>query len=186
MALEQTFKEPCAALHRLQEYLSGLRCTVVEDKPLTGETMFVETLGNAVEDTLGWIEEALKAATVAYRSVTPQCDAERARHALVECGERLQRAWKYAAAELWGYERLEELLRLGRTRRGEWQAWAQSVKDALESCQPQWFELNELLWRCWAELAERASLSGFTVQATNIGQQIRSGRDDLSRVALCE
>lgn len=169
MALEQTFKEPCAALHRLQEYLSGVRCTVVEDKPLTGETLLVEELGNAVEDALGWVDEALNAAALAYAAAASG-DVETARRALGECGDGLQHAWQHGAAELWRYERLDELLRLGRTRRGEWQPWTHSVKEALEGCQPQLFEINELLQRCWAELTERAGLRTVNVQTGNIGQ----------------
>jgi len=172
VALEQTFKEACAALHQLRDYLSGLRCTVVEDKPLTGEVMLVEELGNAVEDALGWVEEALNAATEAYQAVAPRFDREAACRALEQSHTRFQQVLQHCAAELWRYERLDELLRLGRTRRGEWEAWAQSVKEVLEGCPPQLFEINQMLFRCWAELAERVSLGALNVQANNIGQQI--------------
>lgn len=175
MGLEQTFKEPCVALHQLHEYLSGVRCTVVEDKPLTGETLLVENLGNAVEDALGWIGEALSAATDAYQALMTTGELLAVRRALSECGAHVQQAWRHSAAELWGYERLDELLRLGRTRRGEWQAWAYSVKEALEECQPQFFALSEMLWRCWAELHERVTWHAVSVQTTNHGQPLSRG-----------
>jgi hypothetical protein len=172
VALEKTFKELCEALRRLRDELQALRVTVVEDKPRAGEVMLVDEFGNTTEEALGWIEEALVAATESRRAVIARFDQEGARRALVQSQEQFHQSALRLSADLLAYERIEELMRLGRARRGEWQAWCGGVKESLDRCQAHLFAIYQTLFTCWQELLERAAANSVSVQTTNIGQQI--------------
>lgn len=172
MGLEQVFSAPCEALRKLKEEVEALRVMVVEDKPLKDELMLVDELGNTVEDLCGWVNESFEFAMLACQAVAPRFTPERAYRTLSNCHERFQQVLGRFALELMMYERLDDLLRLGRERSGEWQAWTDGVRGALDTCQPQLLEINQLLFRCWQELAERIDLGAMQVQANNIGTHL--------------
>ena len=44
---------------------------------------------------------------------------------------------------------------MGRERQGEWLAWAHSVKAALDQCQQPLYDVDDALFLCWQEIAER-------------------------------
>jgi hypothetical protein len=171
MALEAAFKELCTNLHKLHEGLIGLRTTVVEDKPLCGDIVLVDVFGDASDDLLGWLEEALADAREGQQATTHPVDLDRARRALTTCQERFNRISQRFSSDLVCYERIAELTRFGRKRGGEWRAWAASVKQALDRCQQPLYALSQTLFRCWQEIAERVGMTSVSVQATNIGQQ---------------
>jgi hypothetical protein len=172
MALERVFHDLRAALRRLGDALLGLRLTVREDKPLRGDTVLSDCYGDAADDLLGWLQEALQATAEGCPGGGQPLDFHRARRALTACHEGCQRLAQRFAAELVCYQRIADLRLLGRTRRGEWRAWAASVEEALDRCQQPLGEVNQTLFRCWQELAERAGECAVSVQTTNIGQHV--------------
>jgi hypothetical protein len=76
------------------------------------------------------------------------------------------------SSDLLSYERLAELATFGSERGGEWRGWADSVKEALARSWRPAFEVNQALFLCWQEIAERAGVNAVSVHATNIGQMI--------------
>jgi len=63
MPLEAAFQDLVVQCRILYDILLGLRLTVVEDKPLTGDVVLVDTFGDAADELLGWLAEALQDAT---------------------------------------------------------------------------------------------------------------------------
>lgn len=72
------------------------------------------------------------------------------------------------AADLVSYERIAEITRLGRSRGGEWKAWASSVHAGAEACRQPLEETGTALVACWRELAEH------TVSPMNLHARSRS------------
>ena len=175
MSLRTEFQGLCAQLESLDETLSRLR-TAIDDHPGSGAAPhLLDSVGDAVEDTRGWLEEALAlAATVgANQERGPNgFDVNRARQALVFCQEQFNRIMSRFTFDLVSYDRVAQLVRLGRERRGEWQTWAGLVKQELEGCQQQLYDTNQALFRCWLEIAERVGMTSVSVHTTTIGQQV--------------
>jgi hypothetical protein len=172
MALERTFQELSDRLRRLQDSLLALQLTIREDLPPQGGVALVDQFGDAVDDSLGWMEESLLAAVEAYHAVEHPLDMDRARRALANCQEQFHRVEQRFASDLISYEKLKDLTSFGRSRRGEWIGWVRSVREGLRECQVPMDEVSKALLACWQEIAERAGLTSVSVQATNIGQQI--------------
>ena len=168
MPLDAAFHELYAQLHTVREALTGLRTTAVEDKPLRGDVVLVDTFGDAADDLLGWLEEALLAAREAEEAVARPTDLDQARRALTVCQERFNRIAHRFSTDLFLYERIAELVRLGRARGGEWQAWAKSVKAALDWCRQPLFDADQALFLCWQEIVDRVGVPAFSVQTTGI------------------
>ncbi|HXG90951.1 MAG TPA: hypothetical protein VNN73_01105 [Blastocatellia bacterium] len=172
MALEGSFKELSARFNGLRDGLIEFRTSVL-DKPAEGDVVLVDLLGDAADDLLGWIEEASEACAEARHALSYPIDLDRARRALVTCQEKFNLAAQRFSSDLVVYERIAELTSLGEERKGEWLVWANSVKEAMELCRQPFYETSEALFLCWQELAERIGMNSVSVQATNIGQQIR-------------
>jgi len=68
MGLEKTFREFSTALLRLDDRLRELRVTVVEDRPSRNDGVVPDNLELAVEDLLGWLQEASAAAATAHKA----------------------------------------------------------------------------------------------------------------------
>jgi|SRR5215208_3365841 len=170
MALDAVFDALCARLAGLREALTGLRTTAVEDRPLRGDVVLVDAFGDAAEDLLGWLEGALEAAIEARAALARPTDLDSAGRALAACQERCNRIAARFESDLLTYERIADLLRLGRSRGGEWHAWATSVKGALDACRSPLFETNESLFACWREIVERAVAPTVTVQTIAAGR----------------
>lgn len=174
MSLRNEFRGLYAHLRKLHDALTGLRVTVVEDRPLSGDpVVLLDAFGDAAEDMIGWVEEGLAAARPAAESSGGHAfDVGGALQALISCQDLFNKVSGRLAFDLISYERVGELMRLGRERRGEWRAWAGSVKEGLDGCQQQLYDTNQALFRCWQEIAERVGMTSVSVQATNIGQQV--------------
>jgi hypothetical protein len=172
VALSAAFEELCVKLCGLQNVMRELAVSAAEDKPLGDDVLLAERFSDAAEDLHGWLEETLNAAQSAHQAATHPADLETARQCLVTCQERFNIFAQRFASDLAHYDHLAELTRLGRVRKGEWRAWAGIVRDNVERCQQPLREITVALFRCWQEMAERASLSSVNMHATNIRQQI--------------
>lgn len=172
MALDAAFDDLCTRLAAARESFISLRTTVIEDRPLDGDAVLVDTFGDAAEDLRGWLEEALSAAVEARQAVARPADLDRARCALITCQERFNRAAYRFGADVTVYERVAELLRLGRGRGGEWQAWAKSVKHGLDWCRQPLYDANEALFGCWREVVDRVGVPALTVQTVAVAPPV--------------
>jgi hypothetical protein len=77
-------------------------------------------------------------------------------------------------ADLLSYEKLRELERLGRERKGEWLPWASGTKRGITDCRQPLEEVSLGMARCWQEIAEHAGATSISVRTTNIGQKVIS------------
>lgn len=172
MSLETTFNELSLELSRLREELTGLRVTIVEDKPLQDGALLADDFGDAAEELLGLVEQALARVNEACQTILSNGDLTRVRRALIHCHETAQQLMYRFLTDMMSYDQIRELMRLGRARGGEWQAWAGGVKEVLERCQPRIFVVNRALFLCWNELAEQSGKRYVNLQATGIHNQL--------------
>src|SRR5215469_12499422 len=172
MALIKVFGELYGQARKLRDSLRTLQLTIREDLPPQGSVALVDQFGDAVDDSLGWLDESLAAAAEAQRAVEPPVDIDRARHALTICQEQFHRVEGRFASDLISYEKLRDLTSFGRSRRGEWVGWVKSVRIGLEECRQPMDDISQALLACWQEIAERAAITSISVQTTNVGQQI--------------
>lgn len=173
MALEATFHQLYTCLLELRQVCLHLSTTVREDKPLDGDVVLVDLFGDGADDLLGLLDEALAAAQDGHAAAGYPLDLARARKALAACQECCLRFGVRYWGDLVRYERLRELRRFGRRRRGEWRAWATGVKAALEACEEPLWTVERAIFGCWQELVERIGTSSVWVCNTSIGQRIR-------------
>jgi hypothetical protein len=175
VSLRTEFQSLGTQLERLYEVFSDLR-RLIDDHPSQGDkVLLLDAFGDAVEDMLGWLEEALEASAPHLPESLKgeqNFDINLARQALVVCQDQFNRVTHRFSFDLVSYDKVAQLLRLGRERGGEWQAWAKGIKMELESCQQHLYHTNQVLFRCWLEIAERVGMTSVSVQATNIGQQV--------------
>lgn len=169
MALTAVFQTLCLHCRKLHEAFAGLRLTIVEDKPLTGEIVLVDEFGNTVDDLLGQLEDVFASASEGQQAVGHPPDLARARHSLTVCQEHFIDLMQRFSRDLLAYNRIAALVELGSERRGEWQAWANSVKESIEECQPYLSDIHQALFCCWQEIAERSGMVSLSMQTTNIG-----------------
>jgi hypothetical protein len=172
MALEKIFGELPDSIRKLRDSMLGLQLTIREDLPLEGSVVLVDQFGDAVDDSLGWLEDSLAAAVEAQKYAKPPFDIDRARRALANCQEQFHRMEQRFGSDLISYEKLKDLTGFGRSRRGEWPGWVKSVRKGLDECRRPIENVSEALLACWQEIAEHAGVTSVSVQATNIGQQI--------------
>jgi hypothetical protein len=176
VSLRMEFQSLGAQLEKLYEVFSDLR-RLLDDHPLQGDkVLLLDAFGDVVDDLLGWLEESLQACAPLLPSEPGRSDQDfdinLARQALVVCQDQFNRQIHRFSFDLVSYEKVAQLLQLGRERGGEWHAWAKGIKIELESCQQHLYLANQALFRCWVEIAERIGMTSVSVQATNIGQQI--------------
>ena len=171
MGLEKTFQHLATQSQKLNDALNEL-CVSIGDHPREGDVVLTDMLADAVEDLLGWQAELEGAAAEAQRAVGHPLDLDRARRALALCQEQLNRSSKRFSSEITAYERMEALTGLGRERGGEWQDWADIVKETIDRCQEAMYDVNDALFQCWQEMTERLGLTTVSVHSTNIGQQV--------------
>jgi len=176
VSLRTEFQSLGTQLERLHEAFSDLG-RLLDDHPSQGDkVLLLDAFGDAVEDLLGWLEEALQASALPLQPEPGKGDRDfdvhLAQQALVVCQDQFNRLMHRFSFDLVSYEKIAQLLQLGRERGGEWQAWAKGIKMELESCQQHLYLTNQVLFRCWVEIAERIGMTSVSVRATNIGQQI--------------
>jgi hypothetical protein len=172
MALERVFRESTVRLRKLSDALKEARLTIVEDRPRRHQVVVADHFEYGIEDILGWLEEAIQNSVEAQQAVALPLNLDRAVRSLGKCQDLFRRVQRRYSADLISYARLEELMRIGSERRGEWQGWTESVKKGLEHCRQPMEDASLALTRCWQEIAERPAGTNVTVQTTNVGQQI--------------
>lgn len=172
MALEKMFRELPEQIRRLRDCFLALQLTIREDLPPHGGVVLVDQFGDAVDESLGWLEDSLAAAIELQQSAKHPVDIDRARRALSNCQEYFHRMEQRFGSDLISYEKLKDLTGFGRSRRGEWVGWVKTVRKGLNECGQPMDDVSKALLACWQEIAEHASVTSVSVQATNIGQQI--------------
>jgi hypothetical protein len=174
MVLDAAFTDLSAKLHRLREAFEELRIAAVEERPARGDIVLVDLYGDAADELLGCVEEALAAAGECSRAVSAAGDLERARRSLAAGHQQFNRINQRFTADLTRYERVADLAGVGRRRGREWGLWALNVKAALDRCQDPIFNVNEAYLACWQEIAERVAQSTISVHAVGIGSLVDS------------
>jgi hypothetical protein len=178
MALEKTFRELTRQLRMLRDRLDELRVTVVEDRPQKDDAALVDGLEYAVEDVLGWLNEALENSEKAARAVVHPVDLEQARQSLSHCQELFHRVDQAFSSNLVSYECMKDLAAFAGERRGEWPSWVSSVKQGIEQCPPPLERSRKALAECWQEVAEKAGTTSISVRTTNIGQKVTTTAEE--------
>ena len=184
MALEATFRELSGKLQKLHDALISLQATV-GDRPIHDGSALADGVENTVLDMMGAFNEARKWCMNAHRSADHPVDLDAARSALAACQSWFHKLSEQFETELVSLEHLKRLTQLGKSRRGEWKAWANSLKQGTEECQAPLREVNRALAACWQEVAERAGIMQVSVHTTNVGQRITSRSPD-ARDLRCE
>jgi hypothetical protein len=177
MGLEKTFREFSTALLRLDDRLRELRVTVVEDRPSRNDGVVPDNLELAVEDLLGWLQEASAAAAAAHKAVQHPVDIDAARRALGTCQERFERMEQVFSSNLVSYEHMADLTSFGNERRGEWPMWVLTAKRGIDLCRAPMDGARSRLAECWQEIAERVGMTNISVHNSSIGQKIGSAAD---------
>lgn len=173
MALEAALQQLCAQLLALREAYSSLRTTIREDKPLQDDVVLVDVFGDAADDQIGLLDEALTAIGDALAAAGEPVALVHLRRALLSCHERCGDVARRYWGDLFGYARLRELRRFGRRRGGEWRAWATGVRRALAACEEPLWAIDRELLGCWQELTERLALPPLAVEATLMEPALR-------------
>ncbi len=115
--------------------------------------------------------------------MTPVTDLRRSRKALALSQTSFDEAEHTFSAELFSFDRLREVARLGIRRKGIWLMWSQNVKRDIETCRYELDLTRKALTACWQELAEHAG-SMYVSQATDVGQPILAKRPQLDGIEV--
>jgi adenosyl cobinamide kinase/adenosyl cobinamide phosphate guanylyltransferase len=182
MSLETTLAGLRRDLAHLQDAVSALRVTVIEDRPARGSVVLVDHLENVITELSSALEEADAHVTQALQQNQPNGTLDALRTALPEIHELLNRFVAKFVSELGAHDHIARLLEMGKERGREWRAWTGEVKRAIERCAVPMAAVTAAMVECWSELAERLARNSVSVQATNIGQQI-TVRDDQLEIA---
>jgi hypothetical protein len=167
MALEKTFLGLTLALRRLNDRVSELRLTVVEDRPQKNDASLIDSFEYAVEDMIGWVRDMLISAQAARQSVAHPLDLDRSRRELSACQENFKRVERVFSQNLVSWERMNDLTVFGNERRGEWRPWVLTVQRGVQHCRQPLEEVSAAIAACWEEIAERVGMTSITMQ-TNI------------------
>jgi hypothetical protein len=182
MSLDATLALLRQEIARMQEVVSALRVTVIEDRPARGSVVLVDQLDNLITDLSSALEEADALAAQALQGAQPNGTLENVRTALRDMHALINRCAASFIGDLASHDRLAQLLEMGDERGRGWWQWSQEVKTAIERCGAPLHAVAAALADCWSELAERLARNSVSVQATNIGQQITL-RDDEWEIA---
>lgn len=168
MALETEFENLTKELFRLGDVLRDLEVAVGDRPPASNDVKLVENFNDATDELQGWQREAIAASIEGQNALGHPMDVDRARRALAACQKQTNQIARSFWWQLGSYERIDELMRLGRERGGEWPAWGGSVKEAIDRCQSAMAEVSRAISYCWQEIAERVGMTTVSVQATGI------------------
>jgi hypothetical protein len=172
MALDGSVENLVTRLKELGDAISVFQWAAVEDRPRQGDSVLIDIVGGIADDLLGLAREARKSAADTCKALGPPPDFDRIRRSVTTCQEQFNGLSQRIGSELLTYERISELKQLGRERRGGWQAWTAEVTRSIERCREPLHEVNEALFLCWREIAERAGMTSVSVHTSTIGQKV--------------
>jgi hypothetical protein len=171
MALDTALGDLSMRLERLHDALVGLRLTVVEDKPLDGAGALLDRLGETAldlearsGDALGWIRQGRRAASYPL-------DLDGTRQTLAACQSEVHHLQRSFSAEIGSCRRIVEIAAL-EERGAEWASWTRGVRGAIDQCQTLSHDVNEALFECWREMAERTGANGILASTTGAPPQL--------------
>jgi uncharacterized protein YeaO (DUF488 family) len=179
MALEASVDNLVNRLHELGEAIAMFQWAAVEDRPRQGDSVLIDIVGAVADDLLGLAHEAGASAAEGRKALSPSADLDRFRRQLTACQERFNELSQRFTRELSTYERIAELKQIGRERRGAWLPWSAEVTRSIERVQDPLHQVNEGLFLCWREIAERAGTMAVSVQTNTIGQRITVATDHI-------
>jgi hypothetical protein len=173
MALETVFTELYDKWTTLATQLEQLLWSIREAKPTEEEHTLTNRYEDAVTDMVSMCKDGITAVTELKERGDMVVNLPYVGRTLTTCQEKYNRiAYKFSA-ELVSYERIQELDRFARGRNREWRKWAKSLREELGRCQHPLYGVNQALFSCLQEISERLGFASVSVQATNIGQQIK-------------
>ena len=184
MSIETAFHHLAAQCRKQRDMLSELQVTVAEDKPLHGIVKLVEKLGESAGDILGDAEESLSAVEgqqVVSQTMNWSCD-RRVLTALTACQTSVNQLQQRFFSEMVCYSTIDDIVCLGRKRGGEWQSWADLVRQSLDRCQRQLFTPSKR-FQCW-HIAERMipnagiAPGGKRIEKARIDQRLQPGKTE--------
>jgi hypothetical protein len=155
MALQSAFENLWTRVHALRDAVAAMQLMVVEDRPCDSDVVPVQTLGDAVSDLLGSVQEALEATSDGLRALRALGKPSAARGALVRTHEATNKASRRLASEVADRARLGDLDDLARTRGRSWGPWMVGVGEAVDRCGPPLWDVQQGLLACWSELTDR-------------------------------
>jgi hypothetical protein len=154
MALETAFKEVNTQMRSLHDVFLDLRLAIVDERPAMGDPVLVDVFGDVADDLLAWLSAALICVGKGTQAARHPTQLGEARRHLVSSQEQFNNISHRFWSNLNSYERVSELVYLGRDRGGDWLVWAHTVKERLERCRQPLYSTNLALFRCWKELTE--------------------------------
>lgn len=179
MALEDAFEQLHQSLESLYDAADRLRMMITEDRPAGDDIVLFDLLGDAAIDNVGWLEEALTAASDCRKAIIPASDLRLARSSMITAHEKLLRVIEKFSSELGCYERMDELNNLGREFGDGWPGWVENIKKSLSDFRQPLLDCQRAFLACWKEVTAQWVPASISVQNTNIGQQFyRSGETD--------
>lgn len=173
MAIEVAFRDLGARLRQARESFDSLRLTVAEDRPLHGDVALIDQRSDTIDDVIGLLDDAANAVARGQKAAKSTARLDAVRQALGRCQESFLTIAHRFGSDLTSYERVAELVTLGKSRGGEWRVWAQSVREALRRCEQPIYDTHQALFACWRDLTERATTPLVSVRATGVGQRIK-------------
>jgi hypothetical protein len=174
MSTRRATDELWDALCALREPLLALSVTAWEDRPEHHDSMLADRLGDAVVEACGWLEGAIGAVREARDTGG---DTATLRDALVVCSEQFDRVERSFWSEVASYERVDEIVVLGREQR-RWSGWAAGVRRSVDEACTLIHDALAALLACWRELTGELGRSLVTVSATSVGQFTTTGKGD--------
>lgn len=138
-----TLHQRLAALDELVRQL-GL---ALEDVPEPGnEPAVVESMRASVADVESDVRIAVESASGG--------DAA----AIVECQQRLNRAWRALESGLASYDTVDEIVRAAGERGGAWPRWTGVVREVVERCQHELYQSADAIVTLGREVVERQKI----------------------------
>jgi len=154
-------------LQKLITELNGLRTMVMEDKPDDSSAQ-PEAIGEITDDLLGWLQESLNTCQQARKAVDYPLNLALAQHQLYQCQNSFDRVLHRFFVELARYDRIIELVRVGRSRGSAWQRWSAAVRRTLDACYLPLFDVHNAFRLCWQEFMERGASVYLSAHAITI------------------
>jgi hypothetical protein len=184
VALEAVFADLISQLRSLQDLLDGLSLTTGVDRSKAEEPLLVDNLNDMVIDFQGQLKKLMTEAARAEKAVAPSLDLIRARRHLAASQSMFHDLQEAMSQDLLSYDRLTELMELGRESGPQWLKWTNTARLGLDTLRPQLQAVIRAYFRCWQEIAERGSVNSVSVRAT--GQRIEVGPEALKGIEARE